>query len=305
MVRPFVVSLALFALVATTLAPRWAHAESAPRPQECKIFILPEGKVPANLPAFVVSESGSPGLTSTVILEPSAAIPSPELEAIPDPRAPGVTLFVPKTKAAFELGPVYSVGYTVTCSNPNTVTPPEATWSFVAAAPVALPTRIGAVRELADGRAVITPTAELAAYLSTTRFETFIDGRPVGGSPYGVVRGAELDVALRSADVGIGNLATAGGVVPPVCKGEKHAVRLVAHVAGAETDPEPLDLSLSLFCTTTPASYLPDGGGDDRGAFGGEGGGCAVNGGAPLGRIAMFFGLGAGIAIRLRRRRRG
>ena len=282
------------------------------RPQTCAMRILPQGgTVPANIPAFVVDDYSSPyssaGLTATVALKASTATPSLELEAMPDPRASGVTLLVPKAKAGFEIGSIYSLGYTVTCSNPNATTTPEGTLSFKASAAVPLPTRIGVVRELADGRAVITPSPELAAYLQTTRFEVLVDGQSAGATRYGLAEGGELDVFMRPAYVSIGGAATEETL--PVCKNsvgvEKHDVKLVAHVAGAATDPEPLDLSLSVDCASTKTTYLPDGGGDDRGATGGsDGGGCAVSGGGPLGRIAMFFGLGAAVAVLLRRRRR-
>jgi MYXO-CTERM domain-containing protein len=307
MLRPIVLSLAAVALVATILAPATAHAESGRPSPRCNVRILPNGvTVPANLPALVVDDNSSPGLTATVTLTPSGAKPVLDLDTIADPRAPGVTLFVPKAKTSVEIGTTYSVTYTVQCSSEST--PTEAASSFTTSAEVALPTRIGAVRELADGRVVITPSVELAAYMPTARFEAYIDGASVGTTRYGSALGPDLEIALGSGYVTVGSAATGGGTAS-LCKGadglEKHDVKLSAHVAGAATDPEPLTFSLGINCSTQPTGFVPDAG-DDRGASGDEqgGGGCAVSGTGSLGGIAMLFGAAAGVAVLVRRRRR-
>lgn len=310
-------SIAASVLVAGALVvPRAARAESSPAPPACRVQVLPKtASVPANLPALLALDTSSPGLKATVAITlkrgAAASGGAFDLDAIPDPRATGVTLFVPKAKATFEVGAAYSLSTTTTCSSSSGLPPADESRTFTATAAVPLPTRIGSVRELADGRAMITPSQELAAYLTTTQFEVSVDGQSVGATRYGLaeVQGAELQLALSSFYVWIGGATTVGGAIS-VCKDgfigkEKHDVTLVAHVAGAETDPEPLHVPLSATCSApASAEALPDAGADDRGAPGGDGGGCAVNGRDPLGGLALLFGAGAGLTVLLRRRRR-
>ena len=176
---------------------------------------------------------------------------------------------------------------------------------------VALPTRIGEAKaQYADGSVVITPSTELAAFLRTTRFEVFVDGESLGTTRYGSVdTTTELDIRISRYGVSVSNANPSGS--RDVCKTsqpEKHEVRLAAHVAGADADPEPMTLSVDVDCSKPVAApgNLPDGGNEgmlpDEGS--GVDQGCSVGGVGPLGNLATIFLAGAGIALLFRRRRR-
>ena len=164
----------------------------------------------------------------------------------------------------------------------------------------------------------LAPSAELSAFLSTTRFEVFVDGVSSGTTRYGSVAAtnAELDVKISPYGASVGDAyASASREICKTTAAEKHEVRLTAHVAGADADPEPMTFSVDVDCSKASSNpvILPDGGGDDRGASGGDDlatsgggsdGGCSVGGPGPLGRLVSIFGAGAGLAVLLRRRRK-
>lgn len=314
------------ALALVAIAPS-ASAESSVPPPRCRETVLPSTgtTVPANLPAIVVDQSlNSPGVTSTILADELTGGATPvKLVAVPDPKLPKVTLLVPTTNDLLAAGTTYSLAYTVDCS---TLPPVEShATSFGAGPAVTLPTRIGDVREVADGTAVITLTAEQRAFLQTTRFEVSVDGTALPSTGYGsLLDTAEITVTGDAWAIG---LATGGPFVraepgllcPAGATRAAHDVKLVAHVAGTDTDTAPLSFHISVDCTkptSTSAPYLPDGGGDDRGASAsggsgdvnaaatdGGGGGCSIGGSGPLGSLAAFFATGAAMAVLFRRRR--
>jgi len=310
MTRPLALVVAAGILTAAALLAAPAQAESAPVPPRCGARILPsDGTGPVSLPAFVVEDSSSPGLVVTAAAP--VVTPSLDIDVVPDPREPKVTLWVPRAGSKLEIGTTHAFAFGLRCSDASKSGPDQGTFTFKGTGAVALPTSIGTTRELADGRAVITPSAELAAFLPVTHFEVSLDGKPVGTIRYGVVSGAELEVSLQRNYVGIGDAITQPDGSVALCAGattgiEKHQVTVLAHVAGAATDPPAITLSSSIDCTIAPSTVtLPDGGGDDRGASGGadDGGGCAVSGGGPASGLVVFFGIGAALAAALRKRR--
>lgn len=323
--RDLVVVPAALALVVGLLTAREARAESAPPAQLCHVGLLPTGAgVPANLPAMVVDDSkNSAGLTSTVEIEELVGgASSVKLGKLPDPRTPDVVLLVPPTNDPLASGVDYSLRYAITCSNGTG--PSSGTVTFTTGPAVALPTRIGAVKELADGRASITPSSELSAFLQTTRFEAFVDGTSIGMTRYGAVSAYEGEIGVRASELGltfgVGQLlgstpvaeAYAGGA-RPLCRAntgkEKHEAKVVAHVAGTDTDTDPVTFAVEIDCsasrTGTGNPSIPDAGADDRGASGGsdDGGGCSVSARDPLGSLLAVFTTGAALAVLFRRRR--
>ena len=196
---PFAVALVSFASV--------ARAESAPAPLRCRETLLPKTgtTAPANLPASVVDQNAnSPGVTSTILAEELTidAIPS-KLVAIPDSKVPRVTLLIP-TVSDPAAGTTYSLSYAVRCSVAQPNDELRRGTSFRAGPAVTLPTRIGDVRELADGTAVITATSELRAFLQTTRFHVLVDDKELSSTRYGtLLDSAEIIVTGWSYGIGL------------------------------------------------------------------------------------------------------
>ena len=309
--RPFVLSITMLGALSTPLlVASAARAESAVAPPRCQVQLRPSGdKVPGNLPALVVDDVGtSPGLTAGVEgITVTGGSGTVKLGVVPDPRTPKVLLLVPSTNDLFESGVRYDISYTMKCSAAVLVTPMTA--SFTAGPAAALPTSIGTVTELADGNASIALTPELKAFQSTTRFEASIDGVAIGTTAYGRVVQETLELQLYGTGLYVGGAAipASASKVCTTSTFETHSVTLVAHVAGTEEDTAPLTFSMGVDCAKAQASNpsLPDAGTDDRGASGGgSDGGCAVGGSDPFGGVAGVFGLGAGLAIAFRRRRR-
>jgi len=300
----------LGALSSPLLVARTARAESAVAPPRCQVQLRPSGdNVPGNLPALVVDDTGtSPGLTAGVeAITVTGGTGSVKLGVVPDPKTPKVLLLVPSTNDLFESGVRYDISYTMKCSAAVLVTPKTA--SFTAGSAATLPTSIGTVTELAGGNASIVLTPEVKAFQRTTRFEASIDGVSIGSTPYGQVVAETLELTLGAYALSIGGAASLPSP-QKVCTTstfETHSVKLVAHVAGTEVDTAPLTFSMGVDCAKALAANpsLPDAGADDRGASGGSSdGGCAVGGSDPFGGIAGVFGLGAGLAVLFRRRRR-
>jgi len=294
------------ALLVSLFASHAAHAESSARPA-CITRLLPTSNtIPANLPAFVIDDTGSP--TTVEVTKVSGGTNGLTLGSIDDPRVPKTKLLVPATNDLLEAGATYTIAYTTKCSVSG-VPDSARTSSYVAGPAVALPTTIGATaNQYADGAIVIAPSPELKAFLETTHFEVFVDGASLGTTPYGHVTADNLKVDLSAYGVTVGYTSTSAP--RSVCTStaiEKHEVRLTAHVAGADTDPSPMTFSVDVDCAKPAAvpTYLPDGGGDDRGATGGDDtSGCSVGGPGPLGSLASFFMVGAGLAVLGRRRRK-
>lgn len=298
---------------------REARAEAGMAPPRCEPTLAPDGaNVPANLPAFVIDPSGStlgaiPTLTVTRV---TGGTTPPVLGQIADPHTPGANLLVPSTNDLLQVGTTYAIEYTAKCSNGATAGPRTASIQAVTA--VALPTKIGDAAARERGGADVTPTAELSAFLRTTRIEAFVDGVTKGTSPYGLsVAHNVLDVRVNRTTISAGG---AGVYFTDVCSSvtaaERHDVKLVAHVAGADADTEALSFSTAIDCSGTPFGSTSGGtssgavsdGGDDPGSSGGasagsDDGGCSTSGSAPFGRLAGIFLAGAGVAALLRRRR--
>jgi MYXO-CTERM domain-containing protein len=308
--RPLLLSLTVIGSLAAILVPTAARAESAVAPPRCRVQLLPSGTgVPGNLPALVVDDTGtSSGLTAGVegVTVTGGSVPV-KLGVVPDPKTPSVLLLVPSTNDLFEAGTRYDISYTMKCSAAVLVTP--GTSSFTAGAAATLPTSIGTASELENGNVTITPSPELKAFQATTRFEASIDGVAIGTTRYGQVISETLDLSLGGYGLSFSGAASPLSA-PKLCTTtafERHSVKLVAHVAGAQDDTAPLTFSMGIDCAKAAAQSpsLPDAGADDRGASGGSDGGCAVGGSDPFGSVAGLFGLGAGLAVTLRRRRRG
>lgn len=308
--RPLLIALTVGSSSIPLVVSTEARAESAVAPPRCKVNLLPAGTdVPGNLPALVIDDTATtPGLTATIenVVVSGGASPV-KLGIIADPKTPKVSLLVPSTNDLFESGVRYDISYTVKCSAAVLVAPGAS--SFTVGMAVALPTTIGTVTELADGTASLARTPELAAFERTSRFEAFVDGVSIGMTPYGAV--VQEPVAMQLAPgalyVGTAAIGKQAGTSCAAGGNETHEVKLVAHVAGTTDDTAPLTFSLGIDCSKYKAATatLPDGGGDDRGASGGgTDGGCAVAGNDPYGSVAGIFGVGAGVAVLFRRRRR-
>lgn len=308
------------ALLASTFAARAAHAESAPAPPRCRVDVKPDTTVPANLPAFFIEESNSAGLTADVTITAATAGTSPVTYVkVADPRsaagAKPTTLLVRSTKEALVPGSTVKIAFDVKCSaslgsgsftNEVKITPE-----------VPLPTTIGSVLELQNGRARVTASPELVAFQPAARFDVYLDDSLIGSTGYGSVVSTDFEVTLNSyggISLGSGYVSTTG---TPICAAksgtEKHTAKIIAHVAGAETDSAPLSFPLSVDCTepvypgaggSSGGGILPDGGADDRGASGGGTDGCSVSSNNPIGRLAALFATGAAVAVLLRRRRK-
>lgn len=308
-------------MIAGFLSAPDARAESAPPQPRCRVELLPDGNAPANLPALVVDDLSSAGLTATLeIKRVTGGTKTVTLTKIKDPTDPKVTLLVNAAKEPFDVGATYEIAYGVTCSAGQAVA--DDAIAISAGPVVALPTSIGTVTVLANGKARIAASAELIAFERTTRFEAFVDGERIGTTRYGATLKDELDVTLASYGLEIGDtFVPRAKICTTKDPAEKHEVRLVAHVAGADGDTAPLVIPLTVDCSDranggagagagagssgSSGGTLPDGGADDRGASGGgTDGGCTVAGQNPIGRLACLFMAGAGAAVLLRRRRR-
>ncbi len=311
--------LACTIAIAGALTTSVARAESAPAAPRCRVELLPNGNAPANLPALVVDDLSSPGLTSTLVIKRvSGGTKTVTLTKITDPTDPKVTLLVNAAKEPFDVGATYEIAYGVTCSAGQAVA--DDAIAISAGPVVALPTSIGTVTVLANGKARIAASAELIAFERTTRFEAFVDGERIGTTRYGATLKDELDVSLTTYGLEIGTtFVSRAKICTSKDPAEKHEAKLVAHVAGADGDTAPLVIPLTVDCSdrangstgaggssgSGSAGTLPDGGADDRGASGGgTDGGCTVAGQNPIGRLACLFMAGAGAAVLMRRRRR-
>lgn len=314
--RPWFVAAPL--ALAALATPDLARAESAPPPPQCAAEILPARSartIPANLPALVVLDRSTVGLSASV--EPRTT----DVAAAPDPRFPKITLLSPAAPP-FATGPL-ALPYTVVCSDGGRKDAVTAGPTFGPA--VALPAQIGAAGAAgapsANGEVSypVTLTDSATAFVDTTSFEVLSDGRSLGVQGYGV---AAQGVSAKSnvLDVGIWQqrVYLGGTLVGDVslCKGstgkETHALELRAHVAGAAADPAPLSFPVEVDCAPAAAQpdggkadggYLPDGGGDDRGASGGDGGGCSAAGSSGLGGVGLAFAIGVIGAVIARRAR--
>ncbi len=314
-------SLALLSCLTFFLTPSAAHAESAVPPPACSVEILPTRSartIPQNLPALVVLDRSTVGLSASV--EPKTG----DVSASPDPRFPKVTLLTPA--APFPVGAL-ALPYTVSCSDGTQKDGATTGPTFGAA--VALPTQIGAVgapgapSSTGEVDYPITLTPSAAAFVDTTSFEALADGRSLGVLGYGVAAQGVSGSGAIAAGVWQKRLYLGGTLVGDVslCAGstsrETHAIELRAHVAGAATDPAPLSFSVEVDCGApadnpqgpqpdggkADGGYLPDGGGDDRGASG-DGGGCNASGAGGLGGVGLVFAIGAlGVVVAKRRRR--
>jgi len=266
-----------------------AHAEPsatsddvAPPPPNCLHSDLQPGAtlVPANLPAFVIDDrERDPAWAST--LEITAVRGGKlALDRRPDPRDAQSTLLVPARPDLLEVGVTYEIDYTVKCSYaPN---PGNVTTSFTVTSSVPLPTRIGDAKLYADGAVFIATAPEQQAFLATTRFEALVDGAIYMGSGY----------------VGGSNEHGYGGALctTRTLETERHDIELRAHVAGADSDPAPIKLSVDVDCSEVvadsrpPLSFASPSTGPSAAVVHT---GCAIPGARPPG----FFGAGAGTGL--------
>jgi hypothetical protein len=196
----------LVASAFTALAGRAAHACSPPSCEPVVVAPADQSHVPANLPGFPVLDETSlrsdAGVTETAI-----ELFGPDGKAIALERRPtaGGGLFVPRaplTPGQHELRFVQTCDLTVgPRPSPNvvrkiTVTPEAplpttagtATASTSLVADYAVPTGSGScydLRTVALATVKLTPSPELAPYLSLARFSVKFDGRTWGTSVWG------------------------------------------------------------------------------------------------------------------------
>jgi len=230
-----------------------------------------------------------------------------------DPRQPGATLLIPSAPL---LGATsYTLTTDVNCVGASaSFQKSNAEVKFATVGTVPLPTTTGSAAAKLMGdkyrltEIAITPSAELAAYLHVTRLEAYI-----GGQPWGAVRYGDLAIGSGVVRVEMGRHGLSLSSFGSTARTEK--VELRPHVAGAETDPEPIVVDVPIDCSAYDVWVNPgpsDAGPDDPGAANpsvvgdGSAAGCACTstGGSAGSGLAWIVGaVVVGCVARLKRAR--
>lgn len=316
--------LAIACTAALLIVPALAQAETAPAPRQCGVRLHPAmgETVPQNIPALVLLKQNDPGLSSTlsVVLMPSSTTLA--FEQQPDPRVAGATLLIPSEPLSSKTNYALKTAWACEGAEPNWRNGSQ-TDRFSTGPASPLPSTIGSataeitLKTYASSDIVITPSAELAAYLPVTMLEIYHGATPWGVSPYGAsVTAGSSDIRLQ---VGIHGGFGASNV--SLCAESDTAVHLEhmqvrAHVAGAATDPAPLEVDVPIDCTPAPVAPArpndagsSDTGPDDPGA---TNAGAVAHGGCALTTRttrsfpsrAWLMGLVGAAIVALRRRSR-
>lgn len=254
--------------------PSLATSTAPPEPV-CPVGFAPSAtpakgsasRAPANLPAIAVTPGGATGMRFG-----SSSPGQPDFRLIPDPASAGDLLLVPD--APLEPGVRYDLTVDYGCDGLEGL---SSSLRFDAVKEVALPTQVGELAATAarygEAFVLLTPTPEMAAFLSSARFEIRVEGAPWAVVPYGAASVERGQVELRVADLGGPELSST--LCEPGDEGIKRFdLELHAHVAGASTDPEPATLSgVPIDCTPPAADADADAAEPARGA---SDGGCSV-----------------------------
>lgn len=281
------VLLAMVALFHAAEVRAEAAAPPAPPSKECSLTYAPLGTegpyavpAPANLPAFPllpITYEATLTLANVRLVGPDA----PTLRVIDDPRARGWKLAV--LEGPLRANEKYELAFDPTCTTDQGQTIPlmdhSVEWTVRGGAAVPLPTTlgtasVGAPFETYPGMTperatplLVAPSPELRAYLSVMSFEILADGAPWLTYGYGQLRSYRmnanwsydaLEIPFVAAGVFRGQLSNDRSVCG-VDRSPAHDVRieLRGHVAGAESDPEPLVVTVPIDCSTERATTVP------------------------------------------------
>jgi MYXO-CTERM domain-containing protein len=313
-------AVSLFVCAFLTFAiPTVARAEAGAARPQCNTQIAPgfDRTIPQNAPAFVTWQTGTT-FKGTVSVDSDALDPETgvALELRPDPRSGGHLIVPSKPLAA---STPYQLTLRVSCpvAVPNEK---DERITFRTTGTVPLPTATGEARvALAPGDPSVNghmtyidlkPTAELEAYWGVTMLDVWVDGEKWATTLYGVAGNYGQEPGVRRLSINPSSFELWNGVRKPVCTEEIDrvlikTVSLRPHVAGAETDPAPLDVEVPFDCTKSASA---SGAGSDPGATNAANvsdgsDGCSASGASAGSGMLILVTLGlASMALRRRRR---